>query len=117
MASEPQSEPGRMMKVEEFVAESLAQIVRGVRMAQKTMAEHGAAISPWESVTKGGTSYLNPVVEKVQFDISVVVSSAARTEDRLGVSQISDDRNAATHRLAFSIPVVLPRQPEGPKRG
>ena len=107
------------MNVEEFVASTLEQIVRGVCRAQEAVHAFHGRVSP--PVTSGPAGRLDQdtgtVVEDVQFDIAVTVSEAEKTKAGLmvamgvvggGTAAGSESQQAAVSRIKFSVPVALP---------
>ena len=102
------------MELKDFIAETLKQIISGVRSAQESAIELGAKINP-----RGGS-----VVEmrKVHFDIAVSTSEGTETKGGIGVvvgpvgsvgsQDQSDVASSSMSRLRFSVPVKLPVQPK-----
>jgi hypothetical protein len=107
------------MELQDFIDETLKQIISGVRSAQESAIELGAKINP-----RGGS-----VVEmrSVHFDIAVNTSEGAVTKGGIGVvvgpvgsvgsQDQSDVASSSMSRIKFSVPVKLPVQPKArPKR-
>lgn len=114
------------MELQEFVKDSLVQIVRGVRDAQQEISTTGDAgvISPpiqteWEKAgyvfAKGGLP-----VQKVDFDIAVTVAEKTGTKGTIGVviaaiglGSQGESSNSKTNdsRIKFSVPIALPVAP------
>ena len=113
------------MDLEDFVAESLRQIVSGVSRAQRETHSMGARIYPLMFGTRADGSRLTgedaegnsrPAYE-VKFDVAVTVSastgSGAEMKARLhileaGIGGKSANENTTASRVSFSIPVVYP---------
>ena len=107
------------MKLETFIAETLKQIVAGVKSAQKDAEEHGAMINP----PIRGEKLLRPlnnsatIVQQVEFDVALTTSEGTTTSGGLGIfvgyvgigaRGESDAASASTSRIKFSVPVSLP---------
>ena len=102
---------GLAMELQDFIDETLKQIISGVRSAQESAIELGAKINP-----RGGS-----VVEmrNVHFDIAVNTSEKAVTKGGVVVGPVgsvgsqdqSDVAGSSMSRIKFSVPVKLPVQP------
>ena len=97
------------MKLEDFVAETLKQVVAGVKNAQGPAKENGAYISPFIQRNETTTS--------IDFDVEVTTSDATETEGGIGVfvgaiglgsKGKSDSSTVSVNRIKFSIPLFLP---------
>jgi len=113
------------IKLEDFVANSLIQIIKGVKRAQTEAEETGAVISPLMRTTTDNSSIGHAEnlggqpCYKITFDVAVTVNEESGTTGGIGVAagifhlgtkgEISDTF-ANTSRIQFSIPVVLPLQ-------
>jgi len=100
------------MNLEDFVAETLSQIVSGVKKAQKTTKSNDAVIVPYHST--GGN---------VDYDVAVTVVEGTETSGKAGisvwsigagVSGKSESSTSTASRIKFSIAVELPQGNEGP---
>ena len=98
------------MRVDEFVATSLQQIVEGVCRAQRAVESNGGQINPDRG--PGLRQF-----QDVEFDLAVTVEEATKTGGELGVSMwaikagtggASENRNQAVNRLRFKVPIDLP---------
>jgi hypothetical protein len=113
------------IKLEDFVAESLAEIVRGVKRAQDEVKGTGAVISPLMRTTTDNSSVGSPEgmggqpCYKVAFDIAVTANEATATSGGIGVvagvfalgsKGQSSDALANISRIQFYVPIVLPLQ-------
>ena len=96
------------MKVDEFVATSLEQIVEGVRRAQQAVDPMGGQVNP---------HYTSGMRDHIEFDLAVTVEESTKTAGELGVSVwavkagtggASENRNASVSRLRFKVPVAYP---------
>jgi len=113
------------IKLEDFVADGLSQIVKGVKRAQEEVKGTGAVISPQMRTTTDSSSVGQAEglggqpCYKVQFDVAITVNEETGTSGGIGVAAgifalgskgQSSDAFANTSRIQFSIPVVLPLQ-------
>lgn len=114
------------MQLQEFIRESLVQIVNGVRDAQATISgsETSGAISPairnnWSAMEAKGVLLTESgvPVQTVEFDVSVTATEGTGTKAGIGIAVgilglgaqgQSSQSNANTSRLKFSVPVSLP---------
>lgn len=111
------------IKLENFVAESLTQIINGVKLAQEKVESTGAVISPRMRKTTDNNSvgeaegFGGQPCYKVLFDVAVTVNEETGTSGGIGVAAgifavgskgQSNDKFANTSRIQFSVPVVLP---------
>jgi len=116
-----------MMELQEFVARTLVQIVRGVEQAQTEAADSKAKINPrinsvFTGTQAGGTNQAlgwakgGGLITMVQFDVSVSAHEGQGTKGGIGVltgiialgSQgASDKANTAATRIQFSVPIKL----------
>jgi len=109
------------MKLDEFVFETLKEIVAGVEKAQRFAEKHDAAVNPRRLVyvphqraTQGGIRS-----RRVIFDLSVSASEGKEGKGGLGIvvgplalgSQGKTDASSVTtSRVRFSVPIMLPPQ-------
>jgi len=109
------------MKLEDFVSETLSQLIKGVKKAQDSAGKHGAVINP-RSVSTGSQeavldSSTNALIEKVEFEVALTRTEEEQAKGGIGVffadigigakGQL-DTSKASLNRIRFSIPVVLP---------
>lgn len=103
------------MDLQEFVTESLKQIMTGVSNAQKDPANTGVinAILP-------GTGLYTPV-QQIEFDVAVTVSQEKGTKGGIGIfvgavgvgtQGQSQSSNISVSRIKFSVPVRFSYQKE-----
>ncbi|EGR2774388.1 hypothetical protein QRC92_004726 [Vibrio parahaemolyticus] len=106
------------MELDQFVAKSLVMICKGVHQAQQEVMEFGASIN--EKPMAGGESskYLkaqnSTLMQTVEFDVAVVTEdngsgSAKISVLGLGLSKGGDTKDSITSRIAFKVPISLPR--------
>lgn len=109
-----------MMNLQEFISETLRQIIDGVSAAQKHAEEKGAFIN--EPVREyGGGRRIDPDFlpkeQVIDFDIAVTTSSSSEIKGGLGVFVASlgtgyqaekGGSESAISRVKFSIPIILP---------
>ena len=118
-----------MLKLEDFVSETLKQIINGVKSAQDHAKECGGEVNP-----KGLAFYLRDgqqtaviydsesgrPIEKIDFDVAVSASSGEATKGGVGVFVFgvgagvkgsSDSKTESMNRISFSVPVSFPVQP------
>jgi hypothetical protein len=110
---------GREMELQQFIAESLRQIFRGVLDAQESIKGTGGSINP---IVDGlsGRSYdelTKTNVQDVEFDVALTVTEGKEMKGGIAVlagalaigSQGKTDKsNVALTRLRFSVPIALP---------
>jgi hypothetical protein len=100
------------MELQDFIAETLKQIISGVRRAQESAIDLGAKVNP-----RGGS-----IVEmrNVHFDVAVSTSEGTEKKGSIGVSvgpvgsvgpqDQSDVASSSMSRIRFSVPLKLPAQ-------
>ncbi len=115
-----------MLQLEDFVSETLKQIINGVKSAQKHAAEYGARINP-DSLTfrtdqghvKMWDQKTGIVAQEVDFDVAVTTSQESKTKGGVGIfvgpvgvgSQgQSGAASQSVSRIKFNVPVVFPAQ-------
>jgi hypothetical protein len=117
-----------MLNLEEFIAQSLIQIVNGVAESQKRVAELGGKINPtgyviqpsgqlnWHKEGYGTDSEIGQVVE---FDVAVVAGENKDIQGGMGVfvagvtigyKAEKANENSSVSRVKFSVPLFLPQQ-------
>ena len=109
--------------LDDFVAETLRQIVAGIRKAQA--ADQGDHISPQgirtsaDHAPKGKyfTTQTNHLVQMVDFDVAITVVETSNLEGGARISVLSvglgakadtGSENTSVSRIKFSIPIALP---------
>ena len=107
------------MNLEEFIKESISNIVRGVECSQKELENTNAVINPSTINEKGFIdSRGRRKVVDVQFDVAVTVENIDEGKNgfkiavadilSLGANSQEKTANQVISRIAFEIPVLLP---------
>lgn len=110
------------MKLDDFVAETLNQIIKGVIVAQNFGLRHDANVNPasarFHSATQGQTFCQNTGVplQNVEFDVAVTVSEGQSKSEgdtsvgsiSVSAANVSNLQNSSISRIRFSVPVRLP---------
>lgn len=110
------------MKLDDFVAQTLKQIINGVASAQEFGNEHNAKINPNSArffKTAEGQAYCSETyipLQQIFFDIAVSISeehtsnNGNTTIGSISVSPTisSSAQNNATNRIKFQVPILLP---------
>lgn len=115
------------MDLQQFISQTLVQIVSGVKDAQKETNDTGAKINPSihsseASMAKHGilSSSMHEVAHIVEFDVALTVVEGTGTKGGIGVfagavtlgsSGQSKAENTSVSRVKFSVPVSLPKLP------
>jgi hypothetical protein len=116
------------MKLDEFIFESIKQVIDGVEKAQDYAQSKGAKVTGenlgWVGAKNGaGIVYYDnssgEVVKMIDFDVAVTTKEGDKTKAgaglfvgpfNFGASGQSDTENGSTSRLKFSVPLHLPKQ-------
>lgn len=115
------------MDVEQFVAETLKQICRGVASAQSEVADTGkGVISPSVVQADIATAFralthpkTHTPIKEVEFDLAVTVTEASGSEGKLslsvfpikaGIGGESSKAMESVSRVKFVVPIALPPQ-------
>ena len=111
------------MELQEFVTESLTQILAGVKAAEERAVEHGGVINPRVRPVGGDkrgialTATGERPCEIVQFDVAVTVTEGTESKGGIGVvagvfgvgvKGSSAMESSAVSRLKFSVPIAFP---------
>jgi hypothetical protein len=116
------------MKLDEFIFESLKQVIDGIEKSQEYAEQKGAKIST-ENLNfigaKNGAavvykdSHSGEIVEKIDFDIAVSAKEGDKAKGGIGIhvgaigigaqGQVESE-NSTISRLKFSIPLHLPKK-------
>lgn len=113
------------MELKEFVTDALRQILDGVKTAQEHAANCGGSINPGlettrEAYFRDAEGHLLPILS-VEFDLAVVAEEGTNSKGGIGVVasvlKVGGEKEAkkmsqSTTRIKFSVPIVLPRQPD-----
>lgn len=116
------------MKLDEFIYESIKQVIDGIDSAREYAETKGAKISGEHlnfigAKNGGGVVYMNQsngeIIEKIEFDIAV----AAKEGDKLkggvglfvgavgiGTQGYIESENSSMSRIKFSVPLHLPKK-------
>jgi len=104
------------MDLESFIAETLRQIITGIKAAQRHEDCKGARINPekWPAIASGYKE-----MHVIEFDVALTVSAGTEKQGKgnIGVASIlgiggqasSTSTNSSVSRIKFEIPVVLPK--------
>ena len=112
------------MKLDQFVSETLKQIIDGVVNAQKHAESQGALVNPiTATVSSGGgnnthiyDSNTGALIEKIEFDVHISVSQeSSSTGGGASVGEVTvatglqtGEQNTSSNRIKFSVPMLLP---------
>lgn len=114
---------GNVTKLSEFVAESLSELIIGVKEAQESAAELGALVNPSElRLTPRKEEKFELPVVKVAFDIAVTTLEGDTSKAGVAVlggllsvggQTSAEAKETAASRIRFEIGVVLPKGSSG----
>jgi hypothetical protein len=116
------------MDIQTFVSETLRQVVAGIHLAQKTVAQEsiGAKINPRgiTALAKNANGQKEPhdintklPVHQIEFDIAVTVSESSEGKAGgglliaglgIGGQKTAASENLSVSRVSFTVPVVWP---------
>jgi hypothetical protein len=110
------------MKLDDFVSETLKQIIRGVAEAQEYALTQNAKVNPDETIYSGNhqgniiCGETGRPLQIVDFDVAVTVTEQQTTgKDDMSVGSISVtsansniSQNSSVNRIQFKVPVLLP---------
>jgi len=111
------------MQLEDFVAETLKQIVNGVEVARAHAKEHGAEVNPVDLGLRDKEKMAlrnrrtGALIKEVEFDVAVTVTEGKKTKGGIGVFAAgigvgaqgqSDAAKSSLSRIKFSVPLMLP---------
>ncbi|WP_391091144.1 hypothetical protein [Vibrio sp. NH-UV-68] len=106
------------MELDQFVAKSLIMICKGVHQAQQEVSEFGASINEMPISSGESTKHLKAqnrtLMQTVEFDVAVATEdngsgSAKISVLGLGLSKTGDTKDSITSRIAFKVPISLPK--------
>lgn len=113
------------MKLQDFVAETLKEIINGVAEAQVHYAEKGGSVNSRDLRFRNMEGFQMYDVETgqpaqmIEFDVAVTTVEGTETKGGIGVfvgpvglgSQgRSDASNTSSSRIRFSVPIFLPKE-------
>jgi hypothetical protein len=111
------------MDLQDFVAQTLCQIVEGVKTAQEKVKASGAVVNPHlnsghEQLGKAGFLFTSDgPAQVVQFDVALTVMEGTGTKGGIGVfagainlgsGGQSKAENTSVSHVKFSVPLLLP---------
>jgi hypothetical protein len=115
------------MELQEFIKESLIQIVEGVSEAQEEVRSKGAVINPTnlqfdskQIPGTGNTEKDKNISRLIDFDIAVTTTEGSKTKGGIGIhvgmiglgsTGQSEAQNSSMSRLKFSVPILFPGVP------
>jgi hypothetical protein len=111
------------VRLDDFVASTLEQLIAGVRRAQEAAGPADAAVNP--AVRTGTPGKFDgdtgTHIQDIEFDVALTVQSSEKTGGELGVAVwplkvgiggASESQHETVSRVRFSVPLRLPRQPK-----
>jgi hypothetical protein len=113
------------MKLEEFITETINQIISGISKTHDHAKEKGATVNPRlehrKTTLSTGKTTVRAVspIHNVEFDVAVTTTEGKGTKGGFGVfvgpigagSQgQSESSNTSMSRIKFSIPIIFPTQ-------
>ena len=111
------------MELQDFVTETLKQIITGVKEATVHAKESGAELNPTNLTWSGGDTRIithisnGAIVQNIEFDIAVTTTDSSKSKGGVGVfvgavgigtSAQSQEENTSLSRIKFSVPLSLP---------
>ena len=111
------------MNLQEFIAESLLQIINGVKEAQTGSADTGAHINPaglimpQEKISAPYHPNEDTYSSYIEFDVAITVTEGAERKGGIGVAAgifaiggqgKTETQSGTISRIKFSVPVMLP---------
>lgn len=116
------------MNLEEFISETLTQIIKGVKKADDDAKAvgSGARVNPpvMDPGNKTRTAlFSNPyqTTDLIEFDIALTVSNETTGGGKVGIVHIASiggeatSTNTTVSRIKFKVPVALPQERPGTK--
>ena len=107
------------MNLDEFVAETLSNIIRGIEHAQSHVKEqNGTAVICPDDVegSRLSSKRTGIQIDQVSFDVNVVADTSEKTDAGIGLIQVisfgykksAKEDMRDSQRITFSIPVIWP---------
>jgi len=112
------------MKLQDFVSETLKEIIDGVRVSQDYAQGKGGRVNPSHLTHIGGKPYselwdheTGTKPQVIEFDVAVTAIEGKETKGSIGVfvgpvgigtQGKSDSSSSSISRIKFSVPVILP---------
>lgn len=115
-----------MIKLEDFISETLRQILNGVVKAQEHARELGGEVNPSTTRFRSDQGMQlyderdSTLIERIDFDVAVTTTEGKESKGGIGVfvgpiglgSQgQSNATNQSTSNIKFAVPLKLPRHP------
>jgi len=116
----------KMIKLEDFVSETLKEIINGVAEAQLHAATKNARVNPGglnfrtdQGVVKLWDPSTGQIAQEVHFDVAVTATEGTETKGGIGIfvgalglgSQgHSEKEKSVVSRISFDVPIILPTQ-------
>jgi len=111
------------MQLDEFVRETLTQIVTGANQANEKLKPEGALAFPSYSIDDNGRLLYNsgkwiPTIATIKFDVAVTVGEEQGKSGGVGVAianvgfgakRTEGSSNTSVSRVSFEIPILLPQ--------
>ena len=111
------------MDIQEYISDTLIQIIAGVKKAQDYATQNGAIVNAGNDIQYRGHNKLEhttPTTQEIEFDILVTTSDNTRAQSGVqvlfptflgtgGVSQ-REAGDIAANRVRFTVPVIFPEQ-------
>lgn len=105
------------MDLETFIAETLRQILAGVKKAQHSTESLDAKINPYLPFGDYNSIVKNQI-QKIEFDVAVTVTEGSEKKGGAGVAiamfgvggqATANTTNTSMSRIGFTVPVMLPK--------
>ncbi|EGQ9599485.1 MULTISPECIES: trypco2 family protein [Vibrio] len=117
------------MKLSEFISSTLSEIVNGIEDANQQLIDKGVKVNPPNiylednpnksiyGVWNKNSLPMHPVVEVVEFDVTLTAEETSNSGGKAGVSigvakvsadGASSDRSSHVSRVKFKVPVIYP---------
>ena len=102
-----------VMQLKTFVAQTLVEVMQGVKDAQAQAKELGGYINIGQYTLQNGSL----PIQAIEFDVAVTVTSGKETSGGIGVyvpalalgsKGKSESNHESVSRIKFTVPVVLP---------
>jgi hypothetical protein len=107
------------LKLEDFVAETITQIINGINKTHENAKKNGATVNPRIERRNAGETIAVSPIHTVEFDVAVTTIEEKGAKGGFGVfvgpmgigSQgKSELSNTSMSRIKFSVPVIFPTQ-------
>lgn len=107
------------MDLKEFVAETLKQVIDGVKEAQSHASQNGAMVAPGLFYSNVNEPMEKSKLQDVAFDVAVTAQKSNEEEGKVGLKipyfniggRVSEGQeNATVSRIQFNVEIMLPLQ-------